>query len=177
MYAKRFMIITTVMMSIFIGCSSIDVSFYYDQDRDFSRYKTYAWLTNNVLLDLEDGLVFLDLPGYEIRAHVNAGLKKNGFVLEPGVPQFLILVYLGLKEQVNVTDKGGKNYGKGKMKIEVEIHPEGAVYIDMIDAQTFDLIWRGSATKEVEDEPTEESARKNIRKALDKLIDEFPPKS
>ena len=177
MYVKKIMIVTAVIMSIFIGCSSMDVSFYYDENRDLSRYKTYAWLTENVLIDLEDGLAYLSLPGYEIRAHVNAGLKKNGFVLEPGVPQFLILVYFGLKEQVNVTDKGGENYGKGKMKIEVEIHPEGAVYIDIIDAQTFDLIWRGTATKEVEDEPTEETARKNIRKALDKLIDEFPPKS
>ena len=177
MYVKRLVIVTAVMMSILIGCSSINLSFNYDKDRDFSRYKTYAWLTNNVLIDLEDGLAYLHLPGDEIRANVNAGLKKNGFVLEPGVPQFLILVYLGLKEQVTVTDKGGKNYGKGKMKIEVEMHPEGAVYMDIIDAQSFDLIWRGSATKEVEDEPTEETARKNIRKALDKLIDEFPPKS
>ncbi len=177
MHVKRILIITAVIMSILIGCSSMDVSFYYDQDRDFSRYKTYDWLTENVLLDLEDGLAFLHLPGDEIRAHVSAELHKKGFVLEPAVPQFLILVYLGLKEQVTVTDKGGKNYGKGKMKIEVEIHPEGGVYIDIIDAQTYDLIWRGSATKEVEDEPTKEKARKNIRKAIDKLIDEFPPKS
>ncbi len=177
MLLKKGTIVFACIMSLFIGCSSIDVTYDYDQGRDFARYKTYSWLTNNVLLDIEDGLMYLQLPGDEIIAHVNAGLQKKGFVLERGVPQFLIVVYLGLKEQVTTTDKGGENYGKGKLKVEIEVHPEGAVYMDIIDAQTFDLIWRGLATKETEDEPTEETMEKNIRKALDKLIDGFPPKS
>jgi hypothetical protein len=177
MSVKQVIIVIALALSVLMGCSSIKVTYDYDQSRDFSRYKTYAWLTNNVLIDVEDGLMYLRLPGDEVRAHVNTELEDKGFVLERRIPQFLILVYLGLKEQVEVTDKGGKNYGKGKLKVEVEVRPEGAVYMDIIDAQSFDLIWRGTAIKETEDEPTEEKMRKNIRKALDKLIDGFPPKS
>ena len=174
---KLIMFLIVGTMSLIIGCSSsMNIVFDYDKTMDFKKYKTYAWLTDNVVLDVEDGLAMLDLPGDEVMAKVDAGFKKKGFSLNDENPQFLVLVHLGLKQKVNVTDKGGSNYGEGKLKVEVESHPEGTVFMDIIDVEMLDLVWRGTATRETEDKPTEDTMKKNIQKAVDKLMDGFPPK-
>ena len=174
MYQKIRIIIIAGMISLLIGCSPIHVSFEYQKSRDYSVYKNYAWLTENVLVDVEDGLLMLDMPGNGFMTHVDDGLRKKGYKIDPHNPQFLILVHMGLKENVTVTDK---SYGKGKIKIEVESHPEGSVFLDVIDAESFDLVWRGTAVKEADNNPTEKSVKKNIKKALDMLVAEFPPES
>ena len=163
-------------MSMLIGCSSsMDIVYDYDKAMDFGKYKTYAWLLDNAFLDVEDGLTILELPGDLIMAQVDAGFREKGLSLDYETPQFLVLVHFGLKEKVTVTDKGGSDYGVGKLKVEVESHPEGTVFLDIIDTELLDLVWRGTGTKETDDNPTEESVKKNIQKVLSKLIDGFPP--
>lgn len=165
------------LMSLVIGCSSsMNIAFDYDKAMDFKKYKTYAWLTDNVVIDVEDGLMMLELPGDLVMAQVDAGFKKKGLSLDYETPQFLVLVHLGLKQKVTVTDKGGSDYGEGKLKVEVESYPEGTVFLDIIDIELLKLVWRGTAIRETEDKPTKDTMKKNIQNALDKLIDGFPPK-
>ena len=49
--------------------------------------------------------------------------------------------------------------------------------LDVVDARTNELIWRGWATDELDDDPTPEAVQKYVREAVEKILEEFPPAS
>ena len=49
--------------------------------------------------------------------------------------------------------------------------------LDVLDARTDELIWRGWATKSLDDNPTPEAVQKYVKAAVEKILEEFPPAS
>ena len=54
----------------------------------------------------------------------------------------------------------------------VTTYTEGTLVIDIIDAKTDELVWRGSAVSPMSDETYD---AKEINKAVEKILEEFPP--
>jgi hypothetical protein len=55
-------------------------------------------------------------------------------------------------------------------------YKEGTVIVDVIDPETLDLLWRGSATATLGDDP--EQNTKALQKAAVAIVEKFPhPKS
>ena len=53
----------------------------------------------------------------------------------------------------------------------------GTLAIDMMDAQTKNIVWRGMATKELDAKASPEKKEKNINKAAEKIFKNYPPAS
>ncbi len=66
--------------------AKIDVVFDYDKGQDFKQYKTYARLTDNVPVNVDDDLVILGLAGDELYALIDADMQKKGFILDKENP-------------------------------------------------------------------------------------------
>ncbi len=49
--------------------------------------------------------------------------------------------------------------------------------LDVVDARTNELTWRGWATDELDDDPTPEAVQKYVKAAVDKILEKFPPAS
>ncbi len=49
--------------------------------------------------------------------------------------------------------------------------------LDVVDPRTNELIWRGWATDELEDNPTPEAVRKYVNAAVEKILEKVPPAS
>ena len=49
--------------------------------------------------------------------------------------------------------------------------------LDVLDARTGELIWRGWATKSLDDNPTPETVQKYVKAAVEKILEKFPPAS
>ena len=64
---------------------------------------------------------------------------------------------------------GGYGYGSHGV---VTTYTEGTLVIDIIDAGTNELVWRGSAVSPMSDETYD---AKDINKAVEKILEEFPP--
>ncbi len=67
----------------------------------------------------------------------------------------------------------GPYYGSGR----VREYTRAQLVLDVVDAQTDELIWRGWATKSLEDNPTPEAVRKYVKAAVEKILERFPPAS
>ena len=52
----------------------------------------------------------------------------------------------------------------------------GTLQIDLIDAKTDQLVWRGSAEKVVDTSPTPAQRSAAIREAVSKILSDYPPK-
>ncbi len=147
------------------------VSVDWDHDADFSKYKTYAWIESKS-------------PGSELAAKriivaIESQLAARGLQKTQGGDPALAVVYnVGAKERVSVE---GYNYGYGRyrwgggtVRYDTTIYTEATMVVDLVDAKTHSLIWRGTASDTVSDNP--EKNTKKISKAAEKMFKKYPPK-
>jgi hypothetical protein len=146
------------------------VSVDWDHDADFSKHKTYAWIESKN-------------PGSELAAKrmvaaVESQLAARGLQKAQGGDADLAVVYnVGAKERVSVQgyDYGYGRYrwGGGTVRYDTTTYTEATVVVDLVDAKTHSLVWRGTASDTVSDKP--EKNEKKIQKAAEKMFKKYPP--
>jgi hypothetical protein len=135
------------------GCSSLKVKTDYDPNVDFARYNTYAWLKPPVKYQKAS-----DGSGH-FRVAYHVILKdKTRVRTNPGV-------YYG-----GYYDRGhyGASYG-GASSYDYQ---EGTLLIDVIDARSDSIAWRGWAIGTNKEGYYSE---KQVAKAAHKILEKFPP--
>jgi hypothetical protein len=70
---------------------------------------------------------------------------------------------------------GWGGFGNTAATTTVQNYRVGTVVIDMYDARTKRLLWRGVASDTLSDKP--EKNQKKLEKAVSKMFDKFPPKT
>jgi hypothetical protein len=161
------------------SCATIyDVNYDYDQAAAFSDLKRYDWMP------VTDSTGLNSLALERIQAAVDNGLQAKGLMRTSEAPDFLIAPHIGKKDKVQVNDMGygygpfggywGGNYGAmgGVSTYEYE---EGTLILDFVNAESKQLIWRGSAKAEIQDLDTPEKKEKVIGEAVEKMLEKFPP--
>lgn len=156
-------------LSAVVACSPIGVQTDYDRKIDFSKYKRYKWLPpkqqpkNQVIAD-------------RIREAIEYRLGRKGFQKqeEVGKPDFLITYHGRITTKIDVvtTEYGYSHWHRSTMqKTSVYRYNEGTLVIDVIDAPTSQLIWRGVGVGAV----TAASRNEMIDQAVDEILKQFPP--
>ena len=137
---------------------------------DFSSFRTYQWLkpvrsTGNPLMD------------QRIVTAIDAQMAQKGFQRVENNPDVLVTYGTGLQRQksATVTGMGRGRIGGGMGTINQNISNAGTLVVDISNAQTRQLLWRGTATDTLSDKPDKNSQK--IEKAVTKLFKQYPPKS
>ena len=101
---------------------------------------------------------------------------RKGLTEAPeGQGDLIVLVHGGIQARVDVRD-WGFNYGRfhrwgyGGGPYELSQYREGTLLVDVFDARTKELLWRGTAVGEVVGPPNLE----RMRMALNNVINRFP---
>jgi len=182
---KRIIGMTLVVLFAFAGLGRAG-KVYVDYDRNaiFGSYKTYAWLSAKGF-NLADVNELLHL---RVKNYIEAKLQKGGFLLVDKNPDFLVTYYTASKDmtKINVVAMGysygpgwgwdpywtgywGWGYGGSHAASgQVAVYTKGTLIIDIIDAKTKQLIWRGTLKDSVPDDPDKIS--KKIYKGIDKIV-------
>ncbi len=175
---------------LFLGAKSTlaqDVRYDFDKDKDFSKYKTYKWVS------IKDADQPDELTGKRIVAAVDAELATKGLTKTDGDTADVFLAYqtaIGTEKQLTSYNTGwgygpgwgGGWYGYGGgMNSTTTYGSTSTVYIGQLDLSMYDpaskqLIWRGVASKTLDPKAKPEKKEKNIGKAVKKLLKNFPTK-
>ena len=142
----------------------------WDHDADFSKYKAYAWMESKN-------------PGPELAAKrmiaaIESQLAAKGLRKTHRSDADLAVVYnVGAKERVSVQgyDYGYGRYrwGGGTVRYDTTRYTDATLVVDLIDAKTHSLVWRGTASDTLSDKP--ENNEKKIQKAAEKMFKKYPP--
>ena len=149
------------------------VSVDFDKDADFTKYKKYAWAEG--------------VPAKDPFAHkrivdaVDAQLAAKGWTkVEPGDNPDAYVLYraaVGEEKQVDVWGTGygagWRRGGMGTTQVTVETILIGQLVVQIGDAATKQVVWRGTASDTLSDKP--EKNEKKIKKAAEKMFKSFPP--
>jgi hypothetical protein len=161
-----------------------DVRYDFDKDKDFSKYKTYKWVPIKGA-DQPD-----ELTTRQVTAAFDAELATKGFTKTDSDTADLYIGFqtaIGSEKQFTSysTDWGygggwGRGWYGGGMGSSTTYGSTSTVYVGQLDLSIYDpaqkqMVWRGVATKTLDTKAKPEKKQKNITKAVQKLLKNFPP--
>jgi hypothetical protein len=161
-----------------------DVRYDFDKDKDFSKYKTYKWVPIKGADEPDE------LTAKQITAAFDAELATKGFTKTDSDKADLYIGFqtaIGTEKQFTSysTDWGygggwGRGWYGGGMGSSSTYGSTSTVYNGQLDVSIYDpaqkqLVWRGVATKTLDPKAKPEKKQKNITKAVQKLLKNFPP--
>ena len=171
--------VLAVLLTALAGCSSISVTYDFDNEVDFMAYKTYGWISDPAVDGVGEGIGGL-LDG-RIRKSIGDEMNYRKMSLDKNNPDVLIAFHVGSKDKIQVTDWGYRYspyyWGYGGRNIDVYSYTEGQLIIDIVDSSSMQLVWRGSGTKVLgSGQKSPEEAQRAIDEAVMKIMESFPPK-
>ena len=170
----------TLVTTIAVGLLSTialaqNVTYDFDKATDFAKFKTYTWVRGTNLSDQLNHQRIVNAVDVQLSAK---GLTK---VESSANPDMLVAYHASFDKdlQINGFSSGWGGYRIGGTRTGTARAEEiliGTLVVDMVNAQTKTIVWRGTATKEVDVNAKPDARDKNINKAADKLFKNYPPK-
>ncbi len=174
-----------VSISLFAICGfAQDVRFNFAAGEDFSKYKTYKWV------QLSGADKVNQLVDQQLKSAIDAELAKKGLAKTDADTANLFIGYqagVGQEKQFTSysTDWGygpgwGRGWYGGGMGSTMSTGQTSTIYVgqlavDMYDSAKKELVWRGTATKTLDPKAKPDKQKKNLEKAVAKLLKNFPP--
>jgi hypothetical protein len=161
-----------------------DVRYNFDDQANFASFKTYKWVT------IKGASQLSDLADKQIKAAVDAELAKKGLTKTDADTADLFIGYqagVGKEKEYTSFDTGwgygpgwhgGGWYGGGggmTTGTTTTIYV-GHLALDMYSTKPHTLVWRGAASKTLDTEAKPEKQQKNLAKAVEKMLKNYPPK-
>src|ERR1700732_3366822 len=176
MKLQRVVFVLVGMMFLFAGTSPAQqVKTDYDRDVNFAQYKTYSWeqVKTKDALDID-----------RIKSAVNAALTAKGWTqVDSGGDVSIVAMEITHEQQTLNTfyDGFGGGWGWGRFggggfgdaTTTTETYKVGSLVVDLFDAKTKTLVWRGSSSDTLSNNAQKNT--KNLDKGVQKMFAHFPP--
>ena len=181
---KKFSFLAFVLLVLAATTVAQDVRYNFAQDVDFSKFKTYKWV------DAKGADKINELTQKQIVAAIDSELAKKGLQKTDADNADLyidIQTAVGSEKQFTSYNTGwgyGPGWGGGwygGMSSSTTYGSTSTIYVgqlglDMYDSSKKDLVWRGVASKTIDPKAKPDKQQKNITKAVEKLLKNYPPK-
>jgi hypothetical protein len=181
MKAQKVVFVLIGMMFLFAGKSSAgQVKTDYDRSADFGRYKTYSWekVKTQDPLNVEriKNAVNADLAA-KGWTQVNSGGDISIMAMEiTHDQQTLNTIYDGFGGGWGWRRFGGGGFGGlGEATTTTETYKVGTLVVDLFDAKTKQLVWRGNSSDTLSNNSNKNI--QNLDKDIAKMFKQFPPDS
>jgi hypothetical protein len=168
------------------------INYDYDAQAEFDRYRTYAWMKNAT--GTRDG-VKQHIPtggplDKRIRSAAARHLASKELEVSANDPDLLVIYHLGTQEKIQATSYGYSYYphysgwgggypyysGYGGHRVDIYQYTEGTLILDLVDARTEQLVWRGYATDTLEQNPSPEKVESRLDEAFHRMLSNYPPR-
>jgi Domain of unknown function (DUF4136) len=164
---------------LFLGVSHAvaqDTTYNFDQSADFSKYKTYKWVS------IKNAQQVDEITAKQITNAIDTQLATKGLTKTDADNADLYIGYqtaIGTQKQWNAYNTGwgyGPRWGgMGTTTATSETIYTGQLDLDIYDAAKKELVWRGTVAKTIDPNAKPDKRQKNIQKSIEKLLKNYPP--
>jgi len=169
-------LISIAVVGFAIVVRAQDVNYNAMPGTDFSKFKTYRWVT------VEGAQKPDQITDRMIRNSIDAQLAKKGLKKVDDASANLYVAYqvaINQEKQFNAYGTGGGYYGYrmggGMGTVTSQTIQVGTLEVDMYDSAAKELVWKGQASKTLDTDADQEKRQKNLDKATEKLLKNYPP--
>jgi hypothetical protein len=144
------------------------VSVNYNHQASFSQYHTYAWGSNNT------NQIRNSILAQVAQQDINAAMQGKGLqmVQESQNPDLILTANGGLRQQTSWSAWGMRGIGGGMGGISPEQNVEATMIVDLYDAKTQSLVWRGIGQNTLNDNGNKN--QQMVEKAVQKMFKQWP---
>jgi hypothetical protein len=174
-------IATLITSVVLLGTITFAQSINYDFDKtaNFAGFKTYAWVPGAAVPD--------QFSNERILAAINSqlALKQLQQVERNANPDLLVAYHAAFEKDVQITGFGSGwggfrfpaagGYASGTARADDIV--TGTLIVDLVDARTKTIVWRGMASKDINPNAKPQQRDKNINRAAEKLFKNYPPQA
>jgi hypothetical protein len=180
MYKFLLVLISSLLVIAILSCApAIKAGYDYDTKEDFSRYKTFDYLTfpENTQMNI---FVLKRTKSLLTRELISKGLQQSS-----EKPDLLIAIHTRVRSRVQVGNLGyayapqvvyWSSYGYfGSYGWQVREYQKGTLVVDFVDAREKEMVWRGVAEGSLPDIPQTEKIEKIVNQAVKEMMKYYPP--
>jgi hypothetical protein len=168
-----------IAMAVLVACASHQVGVAYDPDEDFSALQTFAWFPQGTRTQIENAARYPKHYEATDRTIEKRLVEKGYSKAAPGAADFLVLYHLALERKldvrtINAPYKGGTSEWEVHHTVPTEQiveYAEGTLVIDVVDARTRRLVWRGTAGGRHDEVPQPQY----VEQRVSEVLAQFPP--
>jgi Domain of unknown function (DUF4136) len=156
------------MCLVTVAALGQQVSVNYNHDADFSQFHTYAWGSNNANA-IKDSIL-----AQVAQQDINAAMQGKGLTLvqENQNPDLLLTANGGMREQTSWNAWGMRGWGGGMGSITPEQNVVGTMIVDLFNAKSQELVWRGIAENTLDNKGSKN--QEMVHKAVEKMFKQWP---
>jgi hypothetical protein len=148
------------------------ITYDFDRSANFAAFKTYAWVRGTAVDDPINHKRVVDAVSAQL---VAKGLTRT----EVGeVPDLLVAYHASFDRDLRIsgfsTGWGPYRLRRGSAVARTEQILTGTLVVDVVDARTNNIVWRGTASKEVDASADPATRERNIRRAAERLFKNYP---
>ncbi len=160
-----------------------DVRYNFDKTANFGNFKSYKWVV------IKGAQPLSDLVEKQVKAAIDAELAKKGLTKSESDTADLYIGYQAAvsQEKEYTSYDSGWGYGPGWYgggwygagggitTGQTSTIYVGQLALDMYASSPKSLVWRGAASKTLDPKAKPEKQEKNLKKAVEKLLKNYPP--
>ena len=138
---------------------------------DFAKFHSYKWI------NIEGGAHPNQIMDAEIKQAVDSQLASKGLTKTDAETADLLVGYqiaVDQEKQWNAYGMGGGVRFGGMGTATSSTINVGTLVLDFYDPTTKQLVWTGHATKTIDPSKSQEKNQKNLDKAMEKLLKNYP---
>jgi hypothetical protein len=173
--AKRFLVIAATLgfATGLVACSTVTVNTDYDPTANFSQYKTFTIMP---LAQFQTNTLAAD----RIKAAITQALQARELSQASGTADLQITVFAKLSQETQVSSTGmgygwGRGWRGGGGTATIQNVDVGTLVVDLVDASTNKLVWRGTASDTIGQNKSGEEKQEALNSAMNKMFAKYPP--
>ena len=165
--------------TILSSCNSIRVSSDYNEEINFTEFKTYAFSKSGI-----DKVEINDIDKKRILRAIDVELYNKGYRKSSIEPDFLINFFTKTNKKIDyypsnnyygyAVPYGGMGHYASSWYLNSFSYNEGVLFIDIIDRNKNELVWQGIGKGYIyNDKP--DNKNEKIKVMVNKILLQFPP--
>lgn len=168
---KAITVLGLLIGALSLACSTMTTAVDYDHTINWSKYKTFMLAEGT-----KDPVTFSQK---RIETAITTTLTSKGWQAVTSDPSIMVYthVVLSSQKQWNTQSMGGFGYrgwgGGATTATETNI-PIGTLIVDMVDPNTHEMVWRGTAQDQVSGGGADKG---QLQDAMNAIFKNFPPGS
>lgn len=164
--------IAALLLVVSASAHAQSVSFDFDRTARFSAFRTYAWIRGTEVPDEFNHTRVVDALNTQLVA------KRLTPTSAEARPDLFVAYHAVFDRNVQIT-AFADGFGPYRLGRSVSARTNeivtGTLVVDLIDARTNTIVWRGIASKEIDIKADPRAREKNINRTAARLFKSYPP--
>jgi hypothetical protein len=164
-----------LVSALTVGCAGIIVKSYSEPTVELQRYRTYNWGPSDTFSTGDPRLDNNRFFDERVRMQVERGLAGRGFEKTTDAPDLLLHYHASVNQEIDTSNIDRDYQYCDEGNCEPYVYDAGTLVIDIVEARSKRLIWRGWAEGSIEGViDNQDWLEKRIDDAVARILNRLP---